>query len=119
MALPETIKTNEDIINAFKAVLPYLNEVVEADITSVLSDGTKCLAVVPAKSFSLPLNVGDSMLEHPAIQDAMRTKRPSIVELPASVAGIAHCRSADLRHKRRGDRRRRCRLPSERHRNRA
>ena len=88
MALPETIKTNEDIINAFKAVLPYLNEVVEADITSVLSDGTKCLAVVPAKSFSLPLNVGDSMLEHPAIQDAMRTKRPSIVELPASVAGI-------------------------------
>ena len=89
MALPETIKTNEDIINAFKAVLPYLNEVVEADITSVLSDGTKCLAVVPAKSFSLPLNVGDSMLEHPAIQDAMRTKRPSIVELPASVAGIA------------------------------
>ena len=86
MALPETIKTNEDIINAFKAVLPYLNEVVEADITSVLSDGTKCL---PAKSFSLPLNVGDSMLEHPAIQDAMRTKRPSIVELPASVAGIA------------------------------
>ena len=89
MALPETIKTNEDIINAFKAVLPYLNEVVEADITAVLSDGTKCLAVVPAKSFSLPLNVGDSMLEHPAIQDAMRTKRPSIVELPASVAGIA------------------------------
>ena len=89
MALPETIKTNEDIINAFKAVLPYLNEVVEADITSVLSDGTKCLAVVPAKSFSLPLNVGDSMLEHPASQDAMRTKRPSIVELPASVAGIA------------------------------
>lgn len=89
MALPETIKTNEDIINAFKAVLPYLNEVVEADITSVLSDGTKCLAVVPAKSFSLPLNVGDSMLEHPAIQEAMRTKRPSIVELPASVAGIA------------------------------
>ena len=89
MALPETIKTNEDIINAFKAVLPYLNEVVEAEITSVLSDGTKCLAVVPAKSFSLPLNVGDSMLEHPAIQDAMRTKRPSIVELPASVAGIA------------------------------
>lgn len=89
MALPETIKTNEDIINAFKAVLPYLNEVVEADITSVLSDGTKCLAVVPAKSFSLPLNVGDSMLEHPAIQDAMRTKRPSIVELPTSVAGIA------------------------------
>ena len=88
MALPETIKTNEDIINAFKAVLPYLNEVVEADITSVLSDGTKCLAVVPAKSFSLPLNVGDSMLEHPAIQDAMRTKRPSIVELPASVAGV-------------------------------
>ena len=89
MALPETIKTNEDIINAFKAVLPYLNEVVEADITSVLSDGTKCLAVVPAKSFSLPLNVGDSMLEHPAIQDAMRTKRPSIVEMPASVAGVA------------------------------
>ena len=88
MALPETIKTNEDIINAFKAVLPYLNEVVEADITSVLSDGTKCLAVVPAKSFSLPLNVGDSMLEHPAIQEAMRTKRPSIVELPASVAGV-------------------------------
>ena len=89
MALPETIKTNEDIINAFKAVLPYLNEVVEADITSVLSDGTKCLAVVPAKSFSLPLNVGDSMLEHPAIQDAMRTKRPSIAEMPASVAGVA------------------------------
>ena len=89
MALPETIKTNEDIINAFKAVLPYLNEVVEADITSVLSDGTKCLAVVPAKSFSLPLNVGDSMLEHPAIQEAMRTKRPSIVEMPASVAGVA------------------------------
>ena len=88
MALPETIKTNEDIINAFKAVLPYLNEVVEADIASVLSDGTKCLAFVPAKSFSLPLNVGDSMLEHPAIQEAMRTKRPSIVELPASVAGI-------------------------------
>ena len=60
MALPETIKTNEDIINAFKAVLPYLNEVVEADIASVLSDGTKCLAFVPAKSFSIPLNVGDS-----------------------------------------------------------
>jgi len=89
MALPETIKTNEDIINAFKAVLPYLNEVVEADIASVLSDGTTCIAFVPAKSFSIPLNVGDSMLEHPAIQEAMRTKRPSIVEMPASVAGVA------------------------------
>ena len=62
---------------------------VEADIASVLSDGTKCLAFVPAKSFSIPLNVGDSMLEHPAIQDAMRTKRPSIAEMPASVAGVA------------------------------
>ena len=25
MALPESIKTNEDILNAFKVVIPYIN----------------------------------------------------------------------------------------------
>lgn len=89
MALPETIKTNEDIINAFKAVLPYLNDVAESDIASVLSDGTKCLAFVPAKTFSLPLNVGDSMLNHPAVQEAVRERRTSFVDMDASVTGIA------------------------------
>ena len=89
MALPETIKTNEDIINAFKAALPYLNEVVEADIASVLSDGTNCLAFVPAKSFSIPLNVGDSMVDHPVLQEAVRTRHTAFVDMDASVAGVA------------------------------
>ena len=89
MALPETIKTNDDIMNAFKAVLPYLNEVVEADIASVLSDGTKCVDFVPAKSFSIPLHVGDSMLDHPAIQEAIRTRSTASVDMDASVAGVA------------------------------
>ncbi len=89
MALPETIKTNEDIMNAFKAALPYLNDVVEADIASVLSDGRICLAYVPAKGFSLSVNVGDSLLEHKSIQDAINNKRTSFVDMDASVAGVA------------------------------
>ena len=89
MALPETIRTNEDILNAFKAVLPYLNDVVEADIASVLSDGNVCLAFEPAKGFSLPIHVGDSLLEHPSIQSAKHDKRTSFADMDASVAGVA------------------------------
>ena len=38
MALPESIKTNEDILNAFKVVIPYINHVVREDVVIGLTN---------------------------------------------------------------------------------
>ena len=38
MEYPENIKSNEDILNAFKVVLPYINRITREDMATGLSD---------------------------------------------------------------------------------
>lgn len=52
MALPENIQTNEQLIDAFKLVLPYLNPILPDDTRLVISSPEMILDVAPAKNQS-------------------------------------------------------------------
>ena len=41
MAFPDSIKTDEDILNAFKAVIPYINNIVREDVVIGLTNLTE------------------------------------------------------------------------------
>ena len=58
MALPESIKSNQDILDAFKVVLPYLNSLSTDDMDAGLTDRDKYLAYVPGETFDLKVAAG-------------------------------------------------------------
>ena len=47
MVYPDTIKTDQDILDAFIAVAPYLDHVVRQDIAVGVTDKETTLALIP------------------------------------------------------------------------
>lgn len=88
MALPENIQTNEQLIDAFKLVLPYLNPILPDDTRLVITSDKKYLDVAPAKHLQLKATIGDSVENVAVIQKAFNERRPVSDELDASVYGV-------------------------------
>ncbi|MEA5632251.1 chemotaxis protein, partial [Bacillus velezensis] len=67
-----TEKETADILDAFIKVAPYLNSLVQDDITIGIYDTEKLLVNIPAKTFSLNVKAGDPLQEGDIITDAIR-----------------------------------------------
>jgi hypothetical protein len=58
MALPEGIKTNEGILDAFKVVVPYINHIVREDVAVVAGDKEKYIAYAPGRNLDVKVAEG-------------------------------------------------------------
>ena len=61
MVYPDTIKTDQDILDAFIAVAPYLDHVVRQDIAVGITDKESILALVPTPGLAFSPAVGSSV----------------------------------------------------------
>lgn len=83
-----TEKETADILDAFIKVAPYLNSLVQDDITIGIYDTEKLLVNIPAKTFSLNVKAGDPLQEGDIITDAIRSNQKKTSMVPKELFGF-------------------------------
>lgn len=58
MAFPENITSDEDVLQAFQVVLPYIKHILREDVTLVLTDKDSILAVEPSEKVAYRPSIG-------------------------------------------------------------
>ena len=86
MALPETIKENQDILDAFITAAPYLNHILREDVAIAFSDTEHFLSYVPGKIVDIKLKVGTPLTE--TMQAALQAGHDTIRNIGDEVYGI-------------------------------
>ena len=82
-------KTNEEILAAFKLVLPYLNKIVHDDMAVGLTDMDKYIGYYRAVEFELDLPEGKPIKGINTIEECIRYKRETVDNVPPEVYGRA------------------------------
>ena len=80
-------KTNEEILEAFKLVLPYLNKIVREDMAVGLTDLTEYLSYYRAREFELDLPAGKPVRGITTIEECLRTGKDTYADIPPEVYG--------------------------------
>ena len=88
MALPENIQTNEQLIDAFKLVLPYLNPILPDDTRLVISSPEAIIDVAPAKHLQIKSSPGDSVRNIAVVQQAFNERHTTSSALDPSLYGV-------------------------------
>jgi ABC-type transporter Mla subunit MlaD len=82
-------KTNEEILAAFKLVLPYLNKIVHDDMAVGLTDLDKYMGYYRAVEFELDLPDGKPIKGINTVEECIRYKRDTVDNVPPEVYGRA------------------------------
>ena len=88
MAFPETIKTDEDILNAFKVVIPYINSIVREDVVIGLTNLTEYIDYVKGQKLDIKITPGMPIKNIPTIQECIKYDRITYDDQDASVYGV-------------------------------
>lgn len=80
-------QTNEEILAAFKLVLPYLNHIVREDMAVGLTDLKEYLGYYRAKKFELDLPEGKPIKGIQTIEESIRTGKDTFADVPPEVYG--------------------------------
>ncbi|WP_129600160.1 methyl-accepting chemotaxis protein [Anaerophilus nitritogenes] len=80
-------ETNEDILAAFKLVLPYLNKIVHEDMVVGLTDLETYIGYHRANEFELDLSEGKSIKGIKTIEECIRYEKETFADVPAEVYG--------------------------------
>lgn len=80
----QTEQQTHSLLDAFVKVAPFLNSLIQDDITIGIYDTEKLIVNIPAKTFSLNVKPGDPLQKGDIITDAIRmnqkkTDRKSVV----------------------------------------
>jgi len=81
------IETNEEILAAFKLVLPYLNRIVREDMAVGLTDLKEYISYHRAKEFELDLPAGKPIQGISTIEDCIRIGKDTYADVPPNVYG--------------------------------
>lgn len=84
----KTFETNEQILAAFKLVLPYLNKIVREDMAVGLTDMTEYLGYYRANKFELDLPEGKPIKGIDTIEECTRYKKETYADIEPDVYGI-------------------------------
>ncbi len=87
MQYPESIKTNEDILNAFKVVLPYIHKIAREDMATGLTDLKEYLDYKPGKKLQLDLAAGKPIDNIPTIMECIRENKTTMDDVGAAIYG--------------------------------
>lgn len=87
MAKLKEFETNEEILAAFKLVLPYLNRIVREDMAVGLTDLEEYLGYYRARKFELDLPEGKPIKGIDTIEECVRKGKDTYADVPAEVYG--------------------------------
>lgn len=82
-----TFETNEQILAAFKLVLPYMNRIVREDMAVGLTDLEEYLGYYRAKEFELDLPEGKPIKDITTIEECIRYNKDTFADIDPSVYG--------------------------------
>ncbi|UTR12036.1 methyl-accepting chemotaxis protein [Evansella sp. LMS18] len=85
--IPE-LETTHPLLASFVQIAPYLNELVQDDITIGIYDTEKLLINIPAKTFSLNVKQGDPLQEGDIITQAIREGKAKTDFVPKELFGF-------------------------------
>ncbi|GAU76548.1 methyl-accepting chemotaxis protein [Fusibacter sp. 3D3] len=88
MKIKGDFESNEQILAAFKLVLPYLNRIVREDMAVGLTDLNEYLGYYRAKKFELDLPEGKPIRGITTIEECTRYNRDTYADIPPEVYGI-------------------------------
>lgn len=83
----DNFKTNEEILEAFKVVLPYINSITPDDMVIGLTDLEKYIGYHNANEFTLDLSEGKSIKGIKTIEDCIKNKKNTSDIVPPEVYG--------------------------------
>lgn len=86
MNYPDNIKTNEDILNAFKVVMPYIKQIVREDMVVALTDCEKYIAYEKGKKVDINIETGKPITT--SIEKSIKNKAAVQEDTEANVYGI-------------------------------
>lgn len=84
----EQDKQSMDLTQAFAMVAPYLNRLMQDDISISVYDTEKLLIAVPAQTFSLNLKPGELLVEGDILTDAIRNNEEISGIVPKELFGV-------------------------------
>lgn len=87
MLKSDNFKTNEEILEAFKVVLPYINSITPDDMVIGLTDLEKYIGYHNANEFTLDLSEGKSIKGIKTIEDCIKNKKNTSDIVPPEVYG--------------------------------
>lgn len=87
MAFPENIRSDEDILDAFKVVMPYINHIVREDLAVGITSKKEFLEYVPGEKVNLQIKAGTPVSR--GIADVISSDQDGSADVPASVYGIS------------------------------
>jgi len=87
MDISGKFQTNEEILAAFKLVLPYLNHIVREDMAVGLTDLKEYLGYYRANKFELDLPEGKPIKGIQTIEESIRKNKDTYADVPAEVYG--------------------------------
>lgn len=82
------IKQSMDLTEAFTMVAPYLNKLMQDDISISVYDTEKLLIAMPAKTFSLNLKPGELLVEGDILADAIQNNKEISGIVPKELFGV-------------------------------
>lgn len=80
-------ETNE-LLNAFQKVAPYLNRLIQDDITIGIYDTKQLLLNIPGETFALDVRSGDPLAPGDVITDAQRENKDKSALVPKELFGF-------------------------------
>lgn len=79
-----------DLIESFKDVAPYINELTINDTAVYITDGRKYLMTIPGETIDLGLRAGDTIPEGTVIMDSLKKNIAVRKRVPESVMGVPY-----------------------------
>ena len=82
------LKVENDLLSAFVKIAPFLNHLVQDDITVGIYDTEKLIINIPGKTFSLNVKPGDPLAEGDIITNAIRENKVMSAVIPKEIFGF-------------------------------
>ena len=80
-------KTNEEILNAFKIVLPYMNQIVREDMVVALTDKEKYIGYTPGKKLNIDISEGKRIDNIATTMECLQQNKTTFDNVDAHVYG--------------------------------
>lgn len=81
-------RSAEEILEAFQIVAPYLNKLIQDDITVGIYNTEQLLLNIPGETFALNVKAGDPLAPGDIITDAIKTNSPKSAMVPKELFGF-------------------------------
>ena len=80
--------TSKELMDALIVITPFIAEIMQTDMGFAITDNEKFIVQTDGKTVKLNISPGDPVNPKSAMAEAMRTKKPAVKNMDASLYGI-------------------------------